>query len=52
MEEKKKVYSIFIPVGLIKDLRRISEKTGIKISWLVEEAIKDFIVKKSYKLVK
>ena len=29
MEEKKKIYSIFIPVGLIEDLRRISKKTGI-----------------------
>ena len=48
MEEKKKVYSFWVSIRIIETLRKISKKQGIKISWLVDEALKDYIVKKRW----
>lgn len=45
MEDKKKVYSMFIEIELIQALRKISKTKGISISFLVNQAIKEFLKK-------
>jgi metal-responsive CopG/Arc/MetJ family transcriptional regulator len=44
-KETKKNVGVYLPIELVNKFREISEKTGISISRLVENSMRDYLLK-------
>jgi hypothetical protein len=46
---EKLPYTIYLPVPLVRELRRLREREGLRSSWLVEIALTEFFQQEDWK---